>query len=182
MVMSLTKYIGELVKKLSKLGLTAVVLSLSFSVNAKGLFDGLINTAINAVIETVSNPNDSSTFKTPYKSKCSYTNKIDHYEVSFECIGDYTDTTDTVIAIKTKEPVAFSSDSGADKFTSFIAQESSDGNGWQIYGIGKNNQRFAIHHFAYATGGGAGAPETLGFHNGDDVMVLAINVLNPLGE
>ena len=65
MVMSLTKYRGELVKKLSKLGLTAVVLSLSFSVNAKGLFDGLINTAINAVIETVSNPNDSSTFKTP---------------------------------------------------------------------------------------------------------------------
>ena len=166
-------------KKLSKLGLTAIALALSLSANAKGLLDGLVETVIDKVTENISKPSTTETFKTPYTSKCSYSNQLEKVDFEFDCIGERMGSLE--IGIKIKEPIKFSSDS-TETFTRFVARESINGGDWQIYGVGKNNQYSALHSFAYATGGGAGAPETLTFNNGDELILLTINMLNPLGE
>lgn len=178
-------------KKLS-LSFTVIALGLSMTVNAKGLFDALVDNVVDKVSDVVRNGKQSSQapvagnsvstseFQTPYTTKCSYEDQFNKINFEFDCIGERVNKNTSEIVIKTKEPIKFNP-AGNEAFNTFLAKES-DELGWQIYGIGKNNQYVSLHSFWNATGGGAGAPELLVFNNGDGFILLTINMLNPLGD
>lgn len=182
-------------KKL-RVGLTVIALALSINANAKGLLDSLVNSVIDKVSDVVRNGKQSSQAPitdnnnsndalatTNDLMSCTYEDPFNKTNVEFECLGERINHNSDDILIKTKEPVSLvPSDKNAPyRLIRATLKYNGSFETWDI-SVKTDNGFEPRFNFLYATGGGAGAPELLVFHNGADTQMLTVNLKYPLGD
>ena len=99
------------------------------------------------------------------------------------CLGERINHNSDDILIKTKKPVALvPSDKNAPyRLIRATMKHNGSFESWTV-SVKTDNGFEPRFNFLYATGGGAGAPELLVFHNGADTQMLTVNLKDPLGD